>query len=162
MMKRHIKHMQHPDKLDIAQQIFPILTQHGALSYSVAKDILDYANELLERSAILPTPAGSTTENTLEEARGTVHMPYVGPNEFFEEIGMERLPDADWLIEVHLEADGTFALNVTAYHVLYYATSIKVPFSDFSENVTCLDDLKRLIIDAVHRQTVKRGVPRVS
>ena len=67
-MKTHARHMHLKDKHKLTQQIGKILTLNGAVSYGVAKDILQICGKMLENSAVLEPLPGSVSKSTTQAA----------------------------------------------------------------------------------------------
>jgi len=136
--------MQHSDKYKLAQQIGDILTQNGAVSYGVARDILQLCGELLKRSAVLsPLVPKEVVEKRLPE-----YMPFP-PGEY------ERIPDERCRAEVYVGEDGKLALSLGMFAVHNYPHHIEIPFSDFTESFASISDFERLVVDLLNRQLPK-------
>ena len=152
-MIKYIRHMQSHNKHKISRQIGELLTQNGTVSYRVAKEILDYTGFLLENSAFLPPVSEGTETDTAQKSRSIF--------DDLAELGVDGIPDERCRIEAHVESDGTLSLDISAFSVNGYLSSVRVPFSDFAENVATITDLKRLLVDYVYSKPAGSKEPVV-
>jgi len=149
----YIRHMQSHNKHKISRQIGELLTQNGAVSYRVAKEILEYVGFLLENSAILPPTSEGTETDAAQKSRSIV--------DDLAELGVDGIPDEHCRIKAVIELDGTLSLDISAFSVNGYLSSVRVPFSDFAENYTTITDLKRLLVDHVYSKSAGSKEPLV-
>ena len=147
-MTEYIRHMQHSDKCKLAQQIGKILTQDGAVSYGVAKDILQICGKMLENSAVIEPLPGSIPESTTQVASPQESRSFI---EAIREFGIDGIPDDHCQVQGEIASDGALLLNVSAFTMNGYLSSARIPFSDFSENCTSITDLKRLLVDTIYQ-----------
>ena len=144
-MEHYIRHMQQHEKYKLAKQMAEVLTQNGAVSYGVASDILQLCINLLERSAVLRPLTASGTEMDSQKSRSMIDE--------LAEFGIDGIPDNHCSIEGEIASNGALLLSVSAFSINGYLTSTKIPFSDFSENIASITDLKRLLIDTVYSKS---------
>ena len=158
-MIRHIVHMRHDEKYAIANDILKVMRKHGAVSYGIAKELLDYTDNLAKNSAVLAGLDDSAFSTAFVEPLPsqktlTVTTP-TGNEVFFDKVGIEMLDDAQCDFDVRVGPDQALILSVTVMALRRYATAVDVPFSDFSENLTSISDFKRFIIDALHGSSIQ-------
>ena len=79
----------------------------------------------------------------------------------FMEIPMERIPKDQWDIRVSIcenpprtdFEDGTLLLLVSCCTTFGHRYWVKIPFSEFSQNLTCVGDLERVVTEFLHNKT---------
>ena len=108
---------------------------------------------LLENSAFLPPVSEDTETDTAQKSRSIF--------DDLAELGVDGIPVAHCNIETHVESDGTLSLDISAFSVNGYLSSVRVPFSDFAKNVATITDLKRLLVDHVYSKSAGSKEPVV-
>ena len=66
---------------------------------------------------------------------------------------IQRLPKKHMTTEVYIDPDGKLYLVVGGmFAVNNVVHGLRFPFSDFAENLTCLADLERVVVNLTHVQ----------
>jgi hypothetical protein len=138
--------MTHRQKIALAAQIYPILVQNGAVSYSVARDILQLAIEMLGNSVVLSPPESQDKAE-----------PKPIPPEPFQAGQLARIPDEHCRAKCYISKDGKLTLSLGMFAVdEIYTHAVDIPFSDFAQGFASIADFERMVVDLINGLTVQR------